>query len=309
MFVGIDVSKDYLDVFVLPSRTHWRSENNEAGLVELVNRLNAFGAIEHVVLEASGGFERACAVKLVVNGIRVSVVNPRQVRDFAKGIGKQAKTDPIDAEVLAFFAQVVRPPAEEKEDDELGELRALVKRHEELVEMRTMEMNRRQNASDATRKNLDKHIGWLNEQIKDVDRDINKRIRARKEWLEKAKLLESQWGIGPKTSAKLIVDLPELGKVNKKKIAALVGNAPYNDDSGNEKRKKFCRGGRGDVRTALYMPTLTAIQHDPKIGAFYERLVKAGKPKKLAIIACMRRIVVILNSILRTGIAWDEARA
>lgn len=310
MFVGIDVSKDHLDVFVRPSGEKWRTKNDTEGIAGIVERLKPF-APKHVVLEASGGYEQACATALLLAKLPASIVNPRQVRDFAKGVGKLAKTDEIDAEVLAHFGEVVAPPEDDLDDEATHELRALVARRQQLVEMRTMELNRLSHVVDrVTRKSVEDHLRWLNSRIKDTERDISGRIRKSKAWRETAKILESHYGVARTTSAKLIVDLPELGKVSPKKIAALVGTAPYNDDSGARvDGKKFCRGGRRDVRTALYMPTITAIQHDPKLRALYARLVAKGKTKKLAIIACMRKLLVVLNAMLRDKQQWDKELA
>ena len=306
MFVGIDVSQEHLDVHVRPSKEAWREDNAREGLERLVKRLLELKP-KLVVLEASGGFERDCSAALIVAGVPTAVVNPRQVRDFAKALGKLAKTDGVDAGVLAHFGEAVQPNESVVDDEATVELRALVDRRAQLVEMRTMETNRKTLASAAMKKELDDHIRWLNTKIKDAERDISGRIRKSKAWLEKANLLETAMGIGPTTSAKLIVDLPELGKVSHKRIAALVGTAPFNDESGKYDGKRHCRGGRSDVRTALYMSTLTAIRHDKSIGEFHRRLVAAGKPPKAAITACMRKLLTHLNAMMRDQCAWRPA--
>jgi transposase len=305
VFVGIDVSKEALDVFVRPNGEKWRSANDAEGISSLVERLKRVSA-KHIVLEASGGYEQACVAELLLAKLPASVVNPRPVRDFANALGKLAKTDEIDAEVIAHFAEVLQPSTDELDDDATQRLRDAVARRQQLIEMRTMELNRLEHAQKDLKKSIEDHLRYLNKQIKDSDKDISKRIRESKAWCDKARVLESQPGIARTTSAKLIVDLPELGKLSPKKITALVGVAPYNDDSGaRQDGKKFCRGGRSDVRCALYMPTITAIQHDPKIAAFYERLVRQGKEKKSAIIACMRKLLVRLNAMLREMKPWN----
>jgi transposase len=295
-----------LDVHVRPSGEAWRAANERDGIQSLVERLVKLRPTI-VVLEASGGFEREGSAALIVAGVPTAVVNPRQVRDFAKALGKLAKTDGVDAEVLSHFAEAIRPSEDKLDDEATQELRALVSRRAQLVEMRTMELNRKTLATDSMKKELDEHIRWLNTRIKDTEREISGRIRKSKAWLEKAELLESAMGIGRTTSAKLIVDLPELGTVSGKRIAALVGTAPYNDESGKHDGKRHCRGGRADVRTALYMPTLSAIRCDPVIKAFHERLTKAGKAPKTAILACMRKLLVMLNAMVRDNRAWSRS--
>jgi transposase len=303
MHVGIDVSKNRLDVGVRPSGEAFSAPNDVDGIKEIVARLKALSP-RQVVLEASGGFERECAAALVVAGVPTAVVNPRQVRDFAKATGKLAKTDGIDASVLAHFSEAIQPAQVVLDDEVTRELISLVNRRSQLVEMRTMEMNRKSLASSSLKKDLDEHIRWLNTKIKDVDKDISGRIRQSSAWLEKATLLETATGIGGTTSARLLVELPELGCVDRKKIAALVGTAPYNDESGARDGKRRCKGGRASVRTALYMPTLVAIQRDPGTKAFYSRLLAVGKPRKVAIVACMRKLLVRLNAMVRDGAAW-----
>lgn len=305
MFVGIDVAQEHLDVHVRPSNVAWREDNTREGHERLVKRLQELQPkAKLVVLEASGGFERDCGAALIVAGIPTAVVNPRQVRDFAKALGKLAKTDGVDAGVLAHFGEAVQPNESAVDDEATIELRSLVNRRAQLVEMRTMEMNRKTLASAAMRKELDDHIRWLNTKIKETEREISGRIKKSKAWLEKATLLESAMGIGRTTSAKLIVDLPELGKVSHKRIAALVGTAPFNDESGKHDGKRHCRGGRADVRTALYMSTLSAIRFDESIGEFHRRLVAAGKPPKTAITACMRKLLTHLNAMMRDNALW-----
>lgn len=306
MIVGVDVSKDYLDVALGRNGEPFRITNDSVGFDELVKRLQGLD-VKLVVMEASGGYEQACAAHLIIAKVPTAIVNPRQVRDFAKAMNKLAKTDGIDAGTIAHFGEAIERPAATLDDDATIELRALVDRRSQLVEMRTMESNRKQLAPAPLKKELDQHIVWLNSRIKDIEKDINARIRKSKAWLERAKLLETAMGIGRTTSAKLIVDLPELGRVTPKQIAALVGTAPFNDDSGKRQGQRYCRGGRADVRTALYMPTTVAISHDPKLGEFYARLTAKGKPHNVALIACMRKLLIMLNAMVRTNTPWTPA--
>lgn len=306
MFVGVDVSKDNLDVAIRPSGEAFRVTNDSEGFGELVKRLNDVD-VKLVVMEASGGYEQACAAHLILAKIPTAIVNPRQVRDFAKAMNKLAKTDGIDAGMIAHFGEAIERPAATLDDDATIELRAMVERRAQLVEMRTMESNRKRLAREPLKKELEQHIVWLNMRIKDIEKDINGRIRKSKAWLERAKLLETATGIARTTSAKLIVDLPELGKVTSKQIAALVGTAPFNDDSGKREGKRYCRGGRADVRCALYMPTTVAITHDARLGEFYARLREKGKPHNVALIACMRKLLIMLNAMVRTNKPWVAA--
>lgn len=306
MFVGIDVSKGHLDVAVRPTGEAFRVANDDAGISSLVDRFKSMG-VTLVVMEASGGYEDGCASALALAQVPTAVVNPRQVRDFAKATGKLAKTDGIDADVVAHFGEALRPAVTPVDDEGMRHLRELVDRRSQLVEMRTMETNRRQMVSPALRRELDKHINWLNARIKDVDKDIGKRIRSSPVWREKDELLRSAAGVGPATSARLIVSLPELGLVEHKQVAALAGLAPYNDDSGTFKGQRHIRGGREEVRTALYMAALTAARFNPVLKDLYVRLVKAGKPTKVAQVAVMRKLLVMLNAMMRDRAAWSAA--
>jgi transposase len=302
MFVGIDVSKAHLDVFVRPSGEVLRVTNDAPGIAELVKRLVQLGPLL-VVMEATGGYEDACAMALAVASVRMAVVNPRQVRDFAKALGQLAKTDKIDAEVLAHFAEAIRPAETHVEDEATRELRELVDRRSQLVDMRTAEMNRKELASRSVKTAIDQHIAWLNKRITDVDKQIRDRVRLSPEWNAKDKLLQSAAGVGDVTSHRLLVSLPELGKISPKRITALVGLAAYNVDSGQSVGKRQCWGGRADVRAALYMATLSAMRFNPRIKSFYDRLVEK-KPKKVAITACMRKLLIELNAMLRDRKPW-----
>jgi transposase len=306
-FVGIDISKKHFDVAVRPGGELRRFS------AEQVDAAVAFVA-EHraqlVVLEATGGLEIALAATLATAGLAVAVVNPRQVRDFAKALGKLAKTDALDAHVLAHFAQAVRPEPRALPDEQTRELEALVARRRQLIEMRTAEVNRLHACrSAAIRPNLQRHIDWLSQQLDDLDGELRRSVRQSPLWREKEDLLRSFKGVGPVVAATLLVELPELGTLDRKKIAALVGVAPFNRDSGTLRGQRSIWGGRATVRTALYMAALVAATHNPTIRAFYARLLVAGKSKKTALVAAMRKMLTILNAMMRSGRRWDPVLA
>jgi len=306
-FVGIDISKDHLDVAVRPTGAARRFAAEQVDeLVAFVQPLKP----ALVVMEATGGLEAAVAAALAAAGVSVAIVNPRQVRDFAKALGKLAKTDALDAAVLAHFAEAVRPEARPLPDEQTRELEALVMRRRQLLEMLLAEKNRLSACrSKAMRKNLELHIEWLRRQVKDIDKDISKSVRNSPIWREKDDLLQSVPGIGPVVSSMVLASLPELGTLNRKQIAALVGVAPLNRDSGKMQGKRSIWGGRADVRAALYMATLVATKHNDKIRAFYQRLVIAGKVKKVALVACMRKLLTMLNAMMRAGCGWRSNEA
>lgn len=306
-FVGIDVAKAHLDVAIRPTN------QSERFVAEKLEELVAFVAKAQpvlVVMEATGGMEAPVGAALAAAGVQVAIVNPRQVRDFAKALGKLAKTDAIDAAVIAHFAEAVRPPPRPLPDAQSQELEALVMRRRQLMEMLVAEQCRLSaTRSTSMRKSIELHIDWLKKQVKDVDKDITKVVRESPIWREKDELLQSVPGIGRVVSSMMLATLPELGALNRKQIAALVGVAPFNRDSGTQKRKRCIWGGRAPVRAALYMATLVATKHNPTIKAFYQRLLIAGKMKKVAIVAAMRKLLTILNSMLRTGRTWQAQDA
>jgi transposase len=306
-FVGIDVAKAHLDVAIRPTGEAQRFA------VERLEELVAFVAktkAQLVVMEATGGMEAPIAAALAAASVPVAIVNPRQVRDFAKALGKLAKTDTIDAGVLAHFAEAIRPTPRPLRDEQTQELEALVMRRRQLTEMLVAEQCRLSaTRSKSMQKSLKLHIDWLKKQLKDVDKDITKAVRESAIWNEKAELLQSVPGVGRVLSSTVIATLPELGTLDRKQIAALVGVAPFNRDSGNQKGKRSIWGGRAPVRAVLYMAALVATKHNPTIKAFYQRLLIAGKTKKVAIVACMRKLLVILNSMLRTGRTWQVQAA
>ena len=305
-FVGIDVAKETLDIAVLPSKESWQAARDEKGIKTLVAHLEQLKPTL-IVLEATGGLETQLVTALATNPLPVVVVNPRQARNFAKALGKLAKTDSIDAYVLAEFAQKVRPEPRPIKDEQLQELAALNTRRQQLVAMLTAEKNRLATATKRLRKDIQAHVHWLEKRIKDVDTQLEQSIRQSPVWREKDQLLQSVPGVGPVLSRTLISQVPELGKLNRKAIAALVGVAPLNRDSGSLRGKRTIWGGRAPVRASLYMATLVAARFNPIIKSFYERLVAAGKPRKLALTACMRKLLTMLNAIVKSCTPWKFA--
>jgi transposase len=312
-WVGIDVSKATFDVAVHPTGTHWQVANRTGHLDELVKQLAALGP-ERIVLEASGGYETLLVAALVSRELPVVVVNPRQVRDFARAIGQLAKTDRIDAQVLARFGEAIRPEVRAVPDATTRTVRALVSRRRQLQEMLTAEQNRLvsaavQDAPEALREQLGEHIDWLRRQVADVDDEVHRQLRASPVWREREDLLRSIPGIGPVTSATLLSQLPELGQLDRKAIAKLVGVAPLNHDSGTLHGARRVWGGRGGVRAVLYMAALVATRCNGLIRGFYARLRGAGKPAKVALVACMRKLLVVCNSVIRSATPWRPETA
>ena len=303
-FVGIDVAKDKLDIAVRPSAEQWVTPQTEEGLGALVAKLVAL-APELVVLEATGGYEAPVAAALATAGVPVAVVNPRQVRQFARGIGQLAKTDALDAAVLARFAEQVHPTPRPLPDAQVQDLSALVTRRRQVVAMLIAERQRLSTALLAVRPTISRHIAFLEEELADLDRQMRDAVQASPLWREQDDLLRSTPGIGPTTALTLLAEVPELGHLSRKKIAALVGVAPFPCDSGTLRGKRIVWGGRARVRSALYMATLVAVRHNPILRAFYQRLRAAGKPKKVALTACMHKLLTILNALLRHRTRWS----
>lgn len=303
-YVGIDVAKAQLDLAVRPSGEQWIAANDEAGIRDLVARLQE-RAPTLVVLEATGGRESAVAAALGVAGLAVAVVNPRQVRDFARAIGQLAKTDALDAQLLARFAEVVRPQPRPLPDAQAQELSALLTRRHQLLGMLTAERQRLDTTLPAVRPQVERHIAWLVQEVHDLERTLRAQVEASPLWRDRDDLLRSVPGIGPTTALTLLAELPELGRLDRKAIAALVGVAPLACESGTWRGKRVVYGGRARVRTALYMAALVASRHNPLIAAFYQRLCDAGKPKKLALVACMHKLLTILNAMVRHGTSWQ----
>jgi len=305
---GIDVSKLTLDVALLPGGETLQLGNEAAGIGELVKRLKA-ACLDLVVMEATGGYETAVASALAAAGLRVAVVNPRQVRDFAKATGRLAKTDRIDAMVIAAFGAAVEPHIAQLPDEQAQELEALLVRRAQLVAMRVQELNRLELSQGATRKQIKLHIAWLDKAIDKLDTDLTAGLRSSPAWRAKDELYRTLKGIGPVTSSTMVIALPELGRLDRRAIAALVGLAPFNCDSGNMRGRRRIYGGRSRIRSLLYMAAITAIRSNPVIQAFYQRLKLRGKPHKVAIVACMRKMLTILNAMARDGTPWTPEKA
>lgn len=303
LFVGIDVSRDHLDVAVRPSGEGWRVTQDEAGIVAVVAHLRAL-APTAIVLEATGGLEAPAAAALAAVGLPVAVVNPRQARDFAKATGQLAKTDALDARMLAPFAEAIRPHLRPLPDDEQQQLAALVTRRRQVVEMLVAEQQRLRRARPAVRARVAAHVTWLEAELRDLDGDVDAAIQASPTWRARDDLLQSVPGVGPVLSRTLLADLPELGHLDRKQIATLVGVAPLARDSGRLRGRRGIWGGRAEVRRVLYMATVVAIRHNPAIRAFYDRLLAAGKPPKVALIAGMHKLLLILDAMVRSGERW-----
>lgn len=308
VYVGIDVSKNTLDLQVLEG-VQQQFLNTAEGIQALLEVLKA-QTLERVALEATGGYERLLVAALLAAGMPVVVVNPRQVRDFAKALGQLAKTDKIDAQVLARFAQMVQPPQRPLPDEHTQKIRELLARRAQLIEMRTMETNRQQQAHSArVIKDLLSSIEFINKRLKRLDDEIDDEIQQSPTWQKNLELLRTTPGVGPQTARTLIIELPELGSLSRQKGAALVGLAPFNRDSGKHRGKRMIMGGRAVVRSALYMATFTAKRVNPIIRDHYLKLRAAGKAVKVAMVACMRKLLTILNAMLREQMPWQPKLA
>jgi transposase len=307
-YVGIDVSKDALDVHVRPAALAFRVPNDEAGLAALLPQLQDLRPAA-LVLEATGGFEVPVVAALAAAGLAPAVVNPRQARRFAEGVGRLSKTDPLDAAVLAHFAEAVRPEPRPVPDADARALGALLARRRQLVQMRVSEQHRLPTASGAIRKNIQRHIDYLNRQIGAIEADLTAAVKASPAWRERDELLQSVPGVGPQVSRTLLAELPELGTTSGRQLAALCGLAPFNRDSGRRQGPRAIRGGRSHVRAALYQAALVAMRFNAPLRGVYQGLLARGKAKKVALIAVARRLLVILNALVRTGTPWDEKLA
>jgi transposase len=305
MFVGIDVAKDRLDVHLRPGGEFFTLARDGEGIEALATRL-AMLKPKLIVLEATGGFETVVAAAFAAAGLPLAVVNPRQIRDFARATGRLAKTDPLDAAVIAHFAEAVRPQARPVADAEACALGELVARRRQLIEMMTAERNRRrQLTTQRLIKGIDRILAALQAQLNELEKDIDDAVRGTPAWREKEDLLVSVPGIGPKIARTLIAELPELGSLGRREVAALVGVAPFNRDSGKWRGRRTIAGGRAVVRSALYMSVLVSIRRKLPLAGVYYRLREAGKPAKVAIVACMRKLATILNAILRDKAPWQ----
>ena len=303
-FVGIDVSKAQVDVAVRPTGQRWVVSYDETGIKELVSQMVDLGPAM-VLLEATGGLELPLVAALDAAALPV-VVNPRQVRDFARATGTLAKTDSLDAAVLAHFADAVRPSVRPLRDAESQVLNSLTARRHQVLTMLVSEKNRLGTAISAVRPRIEAHIAWLEQELSDLDKELRQSLRRSPVWREKDDLLRTVPGVGEQLSLTLLAYLPELGTLNRKQIAALVGVAPFNRDSGTLRGKRTVWGGRSRVRAVLYMGALVGSRHNPVIRDFYQKLLAAGKPKKVALVACMRKLLVILNAILKHRSSWGD---
>jgi transposase len=302
-YVGVDVSKDLLDAKVLPSNETQQFSNDDAGIKKLIKFLKKIDPAL-IVFESTGGLEMPAVSSLTENHLPVVIINPRQVRDFAKATGRLAKTDLIDADTIARFARDIRPEVRPLKDEHTQLLSALNARRRQIVDMLVAEKNRLHTAPKSSIKSIQEHIQWLERSLKDINKDIDKTIKKSPIWRENDKILQSFSGVGPVVSASLLCDLPELGTLNRKKIATLVGVAPLNCDSGRFRGRRRIKGGRANVRRKLYMAAVASIRHNPLMKDFYDRLIDAGKPPKLVLTACMRKILTILNAMMKNRTYW-----
>ncbi len=307
IFIGIDVSKEKLDVAVRPTGEFMSFSNNEDGISCVLDFVKPFSP-NLVVLEATGGLETAAVGMLTDEGLPIVVINPRQIRDFAKATGKLAKTDVIDAHLIARFGEAVRPELRLLKDQEAQKLTALITRRRQIVEMITAEKNRLHAAPKWTSKDIQANISWLERCLKKIDNDLKKLLTKSPVWREKDEILQSTPGVGPVLSMTLLSGLPELGTLNRKEIAALVGVAPLNRDSGLFRGKRMIWGGRANIRSVLYMSATCAMRFNPAIKIFYQRLRLAGKVHKVAITACMRKLLVILNTMIKNRTYWSTVQ-
>ena len=308
VYVGIDVSKTCVDVAVRPTGQMWTISNDESGIRELVSRLKALDPAI-VVLESTGGLELPSVAALAAAALPVAIVNPRQIRDFARATGTLAKTDALDALALAHFADAVRPVVRPLKDAETQVLSSLVARRHQVVSIVVAEKNRLRSAITAVRPRIEAHIAWLEQELSDIDEGLRQTLRSSPEWREKDDILRSVPGVGEQLSLALLSQLPELGTLNRREVAALVGVAPFNRDSSTLRGKRQIWGGRARLRAVLYMGAMVASRFNPVIRDFYQRLLAAGKPKKVALTACMRKLLVILNAMLKSRSHWSAEPA
>jgi transposase len=304
VYVGIDVSKGQLDVAEYPAGISWSTTNDDAGVEALVARWQESAPIR-IIVESTGGYELRLVTELTIAFLPVVVINPRLARNFARATGRLAKTDAIDAALLAQFGATVRPDVRPLPDEETQALSSLVARRRQLINMRTAEENRLDLALRPVQREIRTHIRWLNKRIAEMERQLKAAIKASPTWSEKDAILQSVPGVGPTLSLTLLAEVPELGQLNRREIAALIGVAPLNRDSGASRGRRCIWGGRAAVRTVLYMAGVTAAHFNPVLREFYQRLVNAGKPKKVAIVACMRKLLTILNAMIKNMTYWQ----
>jgi transposase len=307
LFVGIDVSKAHLDYAFFNEKASDQVPNDEVGIARLVARLKE-RQVALAVVEATGGLEMPVVAALLQAKVPTAIANPARVRSFAKGLGKLAKTDAIDSQILAHFAQSARPRVYALPDEQTQALSAVLVRRRQLIEMLIMERNRLLSVHISQRTRLQAHIDWLQQELDQINADLDQLIRDTPTWKAKDDQLRSAPGVGPVLSTTLLAEVPELGQLNRKEIAAVVGVAPFNKDSGQLRGHRMIQGGREHVRSILYMATLSAIRFNPVIQSFYERLKQAGKPFKVAIVACMRKLLTILNAMIKNGTDWLDPK-
>jgi transposase len=307
-FVGIDVSKRWLEVNEYGEETTWKVNNDAIGFVSLIERMKAIQGVL-IVFEATGGYEAQAAHALGAAGFAVAVVNPTRVRRFAEALGVLAKTDKIDARVIAHFASVVKPAANTLQTPLQEQLAAFVERRRQLLVELVAEKNRLSTCPACVRDEIQEHIVWIEEHVDHLEAEIQICISQNPEWQKRAEIIDSAPGVGPVTAATMVAELPELGQLNRQGIAALVGVAPFSNDSGPRKGKRRIFGGRSGVRRTLFMATLSASKHNPIIQAFYDSLIKRGKEKMVALTACMRKLLVIINAMVKKGQAWQDSPA
>ena len=305
LVIGIDVSKATLDVAVIPSNEETSVANNEAGCRELIVLFRSLNP-KLIVMEATGGLQNLAAGILTAEGFPVVVINPRQIRDFAKAIGKLAKTDRVDAKIIARFGEAIKPEPRPLKDEENQALTAAMTRRRQIIEMITAEKNRLGSSHASVRKDIKETISWLEKRLADIEKDLSKALNGNIVLKQKSEILKSCKGIGPVVSTTFLCSLPELGTLNRREISALVGVCPFNRDSGKMRGKRTIFGGRATVRAMLYMATLSAIRFNPAIKRFYDRLMQAGKLHKVAMVACMRKLLTVLNAMVKDMKKWDR---
>lgn len=305
--IGIDVGKSFLDVYIYERNLHWQIENTPVQIRKLANKLARY-KLARIIIEATGGYERTLAAELSARDLPIIVVQPMKIRQFANAQGVLAKTDKIDARIIAQFGAVMKPEPRPLPSPEIRHIRDLLARRRQLMEARTQELNRNHKATNPLVRSHNRMLKFLNKEIEWIDTQLDKCVAAIDQWKNTAQILLSTPGIGNGVAYSLLGELPELGQLSNKKISALVGLAPFNRDSGLSRGKRRIKGGRAPIRTVLYMAMLSAIQHNPVMKQFYEKLVAQGKHKKVAITACMRKMIAILNTMVRNNTTWQTAQ-
>ncbi|WWX24697.1 IS110 family transposase [Candidatus Dehalogenimonas loeffleri] len=303
-FVGIDISKATIDVAVHENKEHWTFTNDENGIKKLANLMRKVSP-SLIVMESTGSYEVAATYELSARGFSVAVVNPRHIRDFARSTGLLAKTDGLDARVIARFAATIKPSPRILPDEDTQKLAAIMARRRQVVAMLTAEKNRLGQANHTVKERIKQHISWLEQELDDINKESGSMIESNTEWKEKSDIMQSVPGVGPNLSLTLLSDMPELGNLNRKEIAALCGLAPFNRDSGQRRGQRSIWGGRSSVRAAIYMAAFSAVRWNPLLREFYQRLVDSGKRRKVALVACMRKLLCILNAMLKNRTVWN----